>query len=300
METIISSKTRTVRIGPDRPFVMIGERINPTGRKKLAAEMAAGDFSRVEADAVAQVEAGAQMLDVNSGIPLADEPAIMAEAIRRVQAVTDVPLSIDSSVIAALEAGLAAYQGKALLNSVTGEEERLEVMLPLVKKYGCAVIGISNDETGISEDPDVRLEVARKIINRAADYGIPKEDILIDPLVMPVGAVRYAGRSVFRIIRRCREELGVNTCCGASNVSFGLPGRPRLNSAFITMLIASGLPSAITNPLEEEIRMAILAADVMMGHDENCMTWLRANRGGAGREERRAERQSARRAGESE
>jgi 5-methyltetrahydrofolate--homocysteine methyltransferase len=278
--------------------VIIGERINPTGRKRLAAEMAAGDYTRVESDAMAQVEAGAQMLDVNAGIPLADEPAILAEAIRRVQAVVDVPLSIDSSVVAALETGLAAYRGKPLLNSVTGEEERLERILPLVKKYGCAVIGISNDETGISEDPDQRFAMAKKIVERAEDHGIPRADVLIDPLVMPVGAVRYAGRSVFRIIRRCVEELGVNTCCGASNVSFGLPGRPQLNAAFLSMALGAGLPCAITNPLEEEIKMAILAADVMIGNDENCITWLRANRGGADRAALREGRRAARRAGE--
>jgi 5-methyltetrahydrofolate--homocysteine methyltransferase len=295
METIFSSRTQTVRVGPDQPFVIIGERINPTGRKSLAAEMAAGDFSRVEADALAQVAAGARMLDVNAGIPLADEPGILAEAIRRVQAVTDVPLSIDSSIVEALEAGLGAYQGKPLLNSVTGEEERLERVLPLVKKYGAAVIGISNDETGISEDPDARFEIAKKIVERALDHGIPREDVLIDPLVMPVGAVRYAGRSVFRLARRCQKELKVNTCCGASNVSFGLPGRPGLNAAFLSMAIGAGLPCAITNPLEQEIKMAILAADVMMGNDENCQTWLMANRGGQDRDARRAERRAARR-----
>ncbi len=293
-ETIFSSHTKTVRVSPDLPFVIIGERINPTGRKMLAAEMAAGDYSRVESDALAQVQAGAQMLDVNAGIPLADEPAILAEAIRRVQAIVDVPLSIDSSIVDALEVGLAAYQGKPLLNSVTGEDERLERILPLVRKYGCAVIGISNDETGISEDPDVRFQVAKKIVERAEDHGIPRADVLIDPLVMPVGAVRYAGRSVFRLIRRCVEELGVNTCCGASNVSFGLPGRPTLNAAFLSMAIASGLPCAITNPLEEEIKKAILAADVMMGHDENCTSWIVANRGGQDASDRRAERRARR------
>jgi 5-methyltetrahydrofolate--homocysteine methyltransferase len=300
VETIVSSKTKTVRMGPGLPFVIIGERINPTGRKRLAAEMVGGDYSRVEADALAQVEAGAHMLDVNAGIPLADEPAILAEAVRRVQAITDVPLSIDSSVVAALEAGLAAYQGKPLVNSVTGEEERLEAVLPLVRKYNAAVIGISHDEAGISQDPDVRFEVARKIVERAADHGIPREDVLIDPLVMPVGAVQGAGASVFRLVRRCREELGVNTICGASNVSFGLPDRPTLNATFIAMAIAAGMPCAITNPLEQEIKKAILAADVMMGHDENCANWLTAHRGGADREARRAERRARRRGGEAE
>lgn len=277
-ETIISSKTKTVIIGPERPFTIIGERINPTGRKLLAREMAAGNYERVVNDAIAQVQAGAHMLDVNAGIPLADEPAILAEAVRLVQSVTDVPLSIDSSIVEALERGLAAYEGKALLNSVTGEEERLEVVLPLVKKYGCAVIGISNDETGISEDPDVRFAVAKKIVERAMDYGIPREDVLIDPLVMPIGALRYAGKQVFRIVHRCLTELGVNTCCGASNVSFGLPNRGPLNGTFLAMAMSAGMTSAITNPIEEHIKTAIMAADVMMGHDENCLDWIAANR----------------------
>ncbi|MCB0182148.1 MAG: dihydropteroate synthase [Anaerolineae bacterium] len=278
LETVISSKTKTVIIGPERPFTIIGERINPTGRKLLAAEMAAGNFERVIKDARAQVEAGAHMLDVNAGIPLADEPAILAETVKLVQSITDAPLSIDSSIVAALESGLAAYEGKALLNSVTGEEERLEVVLPLVKKYGAAVIGISNDETGISEDPDVRFAVAKKIVERAMDYGIPKEDVIIDPLVMPIGAMRYAGQQVFAILRRLREELDVNSCCGASNVSFGLPNRGPLNGNFLAMMIANGLTSAITNPIEHEIKQSIMVADVMMGHDENCLAWIQANR----------------------
>jgi 5-methyltetrahydrofolate--homocysteine methyltransferase len=227
---------------------------------------------------------------VNAGIPLADEPTILAQAIRLVQSVTDVPLSIDSSIVAALERGLEAYEGKALVNSVTGEDERLESVLPLVKKYGAAVIGISNDETGISEDPNVRFAVARKIVERAMDYGIPREDVLIDPLVMPIGAVRYAGRQVFEIVRRCRDELGVNTCCGASNVSFGLPNRALLNAAFLAMAIGAGLTSAITNPLETDIKQAIKAADVMMGHDEHCAAWIQMSRGdqnGSERPERR-------------
>ncbi len=277
-DTIFSSKTRTVIIGPDRPFTIIGERINPTGRKVLAREMAAGNYDRVISDALAQVAAGAHMLDVNAGIPLADEPAILAEAIRIVQSITDVPLSIDSSIVKALESGLAAYEGKPLVNSVTGEDERLEVVLPLIKKYGAAVIAISNDETGISEDPDVRFAVAKKIVERAMDYGIPREDVLIDPLVMPIGAMRYAGRQVFRIVRRVQDELGCNTCCGASNVSFGLPNRPPLNATFLAMAIASGLTAAITNPIEHEIKQALMAADVFTGNDENCAAWIQASR----------------------
>lgn len=277
-ETIISSKTQTVIIGPDRSFTIIGERINPTGRKALAREMAAGNYDRVVSDAIAQVAAGAHILDVNAGIPLADEPAILAKAIRIVQSVVEVPISIDSSIVKALEAGLAVYEGKALVNSVTGEDERLESVLPLVKKYNAAVIAISNDETGISEDPDVRFAVAKKIVERAVDHGIKRENVIVDPLVMPVGAVRYAGRQVFSIVRRVQDELGCNTCCGASNVSFGLPNRAPLNSAFLTMAIASGLTSAITNPLESEIKQALMAADVMMGHDENCTAWIQATR----------------------
>ncbi|MFO0227489.1 MAG: dihydropteroate synthase, partial [Gammaproteobacteria bacterium] len=213
-DTIISSATKEVVIGFDRPFVIIGERINPTGRKILAAEMAAGDYTRVISDALAQVEAGAHMLDVNAGIPLADEPAILAEAVKIVQSITDVPLSIDSSIVAALESGLSVYKGKALVNSVTGEEERLEQVLPLVKKSGAAVVAISNDETGISEDPDVRFAVAKKIVERTADYGIPRSDVVVDPLVMPIGAINQAGVQVMRLVRRLRDELKVNTTCG--------------------------------------------------------------------------------------
>ncbi len=276
-ETVLSSATREVAIGFDRPFVIIGERINPTGRKKLAEEMAAGNFDTVVADAIAQVEAGAQMLDVNAGIPLADEPAILARTVELVQGITDVPLSIDSSIVAALEAGLAAYQGKALVNSVTGEEDRLESVLPLVARYGAAVVAITNDESGISEDPDVRFEVARTIVSRAADHGIPREDVVVDPLVMPIGALGGAGRQVFHIVRRLREELGVNTTCGASNVSFGLPNRTALNAAFLPMAIASGLTSAITSPLHPEMLLAVKAADVLMGNDSHCAGWIARN-----------------------
>ena len=278
MDTVPRSSTQTVLIGLGRPFVIIGERINPTGRKRLAAELAAGDFSRVIADAKAQVEAGAHVLDVNAGVPLADEAELLAEAIRLVQQTVEVPVCIDSSVLSALEAGLKAAQGKPLVNSVTGEEERLEAVLPLVAERGAAVIGISNDETGISYDPAERFKVAQKIVERAERYGIPREDVIIDPLAMPVGAVQGAGRHLFEIVRRVREELGCNTVCGASNISFGLPNRQALNATFVAMAIAAGMPCAITNPLEAEIMTAIRAADVMMGHDENCMVWIQAQR----------------------
>ena len=276
--TVISSATKEVVIGFDRPFVMIGERINPTGRKLLAEEMKNGDFSRVEADALAQVAAGAQMLDVNAGIPLADEPALLARAIQLVQGITDVPLSIDSSIVEALEAGLAVYKGKPLVNSVTGEDEQMERVLPLVAKYGAAVVAISNDETGISTDPDVRFNVAKKIVNRAADYGIPASDIVVDPLVMPIGAMGTAGRQVFALLGRLVTELKVNTTCGASNVSFGLPARNNITGTFLAMAISNGMTSAIMNPLHPEVKAMVMAADVLAGIDQDCAAGIRANR----------------------
>jgi len=272
--TIISSKTKEIIIGPDQPFVIIGERINPTNRKLLAEEMKAGNLERVQQDAMSQVNAGAQILDVNAGVPLADEPKILADSIKLIQSISDVPLCIDSSIVEALKCGLEAYQGKALLNSVTGEEERLETVLPLVKQFGCAVIGISNDDSGISEDINVRFEVAKKIVERAMDHGIPKEDVLIDPLVMPIGAINDAGKQVLELIKKLQNELQVNTTCGASNLSFGLPNRHGLNTAFIAMAIANGMPCAITNPLEKEIMQSIRGANVVMGHDPECSDWI--------------------------
>lgn len=277
-QTIISSNTKEVKIGSDHPFVVIGERINPTGRKLLAEEMKAGNLERVKEDAISQVTAGAQMLDVNAGVPLADEPKILADSIKLIQSITDAPLCIDSSIVEALKRGLEVYEGKALLNSVTGEEERLESVLPLVKKFGCAVIGISNDDTGISEDINVRFDVAKKIVERAMDHGIPKEDVIIDPLVMPVGAINDAGRQVLELIKKLQTELKVNTTCGASNLSFGLPNRHGLNTAFIAMAIASGMPCAITNPLEKEIMQSIRGANVVMGHDPECSDWIKSYR----------------------
>ncbi|MDP6104118.1 MAG: dihydropteroate synthase [Gammaproteobacteria bacterium] len=272
--TTLSSMKAEVTIGFGQPFVMIGERINPTGRKILAEEMKSGDYSRVEADAVAQVMAGAQMLDINAGIPLADEPAILAESIRRVQAVVDVPLCIDSSIIEALEAGLAVYEGRALVNSTTGETEVLERVLPLVKKYNAAVVAISNDESGISQDPNERFKVAKKIVEHASDYGIKPQDVVVDPLVMPIGAISQAGNQVFDLVRKLRSELKVNTTCGASNVSFGLPQRNGINNAFLPMSIAAGMTSAIVNPLHPELVQAIRAADVLTGVDDGCGSWI--------------------------
>ena len=277
-DTIISSASQEVVIGFDRPFAVIGERINPTGRKLLAEEMKNGDFSRVEADALAQVAAGATILDINAGIPLADEPAILAKTIQLVQALVDVPLCIDSSIIDALEAGLAVYKGKALLNSVTGEDESLDRVLPLVKKYGAAVVAISNDETGISQDINVRFEVAKKIVQRAADYGIPASDVVVDPLVMPVGAINTSGRQVMELVHRLRNELKVNTTCGASNFSFGLPNRNGVNCAFIACAVASGMTSAIINPMHAEVMLGVRGGNLMMGHDPECKDWIKAYR----------------------
>ena len=297
IRTILESKTKSAIISPEMPFTIIGERINPTGRKALAREMAAGDFSRVEKDALAQVAAGAHILDVNAGIPMIDEPAVLAEVIKIVMSVTDTPICIDSSVIEALESGLNAYEGKALVNSVTGEDDVLEQVLPIVKKHNAAVIAISNDETGISEDLDERFAVAVKIVERAMDYGIPREDVVIDPLAMPIGAVAYAGKTLFRLVGRLQTELKVNTVCGASNVSFGLPNREALNAHFLSMAIANGLTSAITNPINKDIKTAILAANVFMAHDENCLNWIQANQSKADLEGRRGGRRSRRRRG---
>ena len=296
--TVVSSHSKEVIIGFDRPFCIIGERINPTGRKKLAAEMAAGDYSTVEKDCIAQVEAGAHMLDVNAGIPLADEPAILAETIKLVQSLTNTPLSIDSSIVEALESGLSVYQGKALVNSVTGEDEQMERVLPLVKKYGAAVVAISNDETGISEDPEVRFAVAKKIVERAADHGIPAADVVVDPLVMPIGALGGAGKQAFSIVRKLRDELGVNTTCGASNISFGLPNRHAMNAFFLAMAAGAGMTSAIMNPLHQEEMTGIMAADVLLNTDPDCRRWIKKFRepapegaeGEGGRRERRRRR----------
>ncbi|MGF1552209.1 MAG: methyltetrahydrofolate cobalamin methyltransferase [Paracoccaceae bacterium] len=283
--TVIESRTRAVAIGFEEPFCVIGERINPTGRKKLAAELEAGDFSTVERDALEQVGFGAMALDVNAGVvynsnpnPNETEPPLMRRLVTLVQDLVDVPLVIDSSVPGALVAGLETAQGRPLLNSVTGEEERLETVLPLVAKYNVPVVAISNDDTGISEDPEVRFAVAKKIVERAADHGIPAADIVVDPLVMPVGAMASAGRQVFALVRRLREELGVNTTCGASNVSFGLPNRHGVNAAFLPMAIASGMTSAIMNPCRPQEMEAVRAANLLMNHDPHGAAWIRANK----------------------
>ncbi len=274
MHTVLESKTKTVVIGEGLPFVMIGEKINPSGRKKLGAEMAEGNFERVKQDALAQVAAGAPMLDVNAGYPLGDEPAMLRQAVQTVQGVVDVPLCLDSSVFEALEAALSAYQGKALVNSVTGEEERLELILPLIKKYNAAVIGIANDETGISMDPEIRLSIAERIVQRAADHGIPPEDVVIDPLALTVAADPTAIQITLETIRLIRQNLGVNMTCGAGNTSFGLPNRAPLTAAYLSMAMYAGLTSAITDAMNETIRAAVRASDVMLGNDAYAVNWI--------------------------
>ena len=274
MDTVLSSRAREVVISIERPFVVIGERINPTGRKVLAAEMTQGRMDRVKADAAAQAAAGAHMLDVNAGLPLVDETELLVAAIKTVMEVTDVPICIDSSVVEALEAALAAYDGKALVNSVTGEEERLERILPLVRMHGAAVIGMANDETGISMIPEERLAIARRIVERAADHGISQADVVIDPIAMTVAAEPQAALVTLETMRLIRDELGNNMTCGASNVSFGLPDRGILNAAFLPLAMSAGLTCALTNPLIPEIRKAVLAGDLLLGRDDYAMRWI--------------------------
>jgi 5-methyltetrahydrofolate--homocysteine methyltransferase len=280
VETRLSSRGREVVVSGDLPFVIIGERINPTGRKVLAAEMKEGKMDRVRSDAIAQAAGGAHMLDVNAGIPAIDEPALLVATIKAVMEVCDLPICIDSSIIEALEAGLSAYEGKALVNSVTAEEERMERILPLVKKHGAAVIGMANDETGISMVPEERLALARRIIERAADYGIPQEDVIIDPIAMTVAADPTCGVITLETMRLIRDKLGNNMTCGASNVSFGLPDRATVNAAFLPLAMNAGLTCAITNPLVPEVRRAVLAGDLLLGHDEYAMRWIAHYRAG--------------------
>ncbi len=277
MDTVIQSRSKTVVIGSDKPFCIIGERINPTGRKAFAEELRAGDLSTVAADTLAQVAAGADLLDVNAGIPLVDEADLLARMLRLVQDTADIPICIDSSVIEALEAGLAAYEGKALVNSVTGEDDRLEEILPLVAKHGAAVIGLANDETGIPETPQQRLEIATKIVKAAGDHGIPPEDVVIDPLAMTVGAATDAVAVTLETIRLIRDELGVNMSLGASNVSFGLPRRHVLNASFLPMAMAAGLTSAIMSTAEVVVD-SVRAADLLLGHDEWGSRWIAEHR----------------------
>ncbi len=277
MDTVVQSRSRTVVIGPDQPFCVIGERINPTGRKAFQAQLQAGDLSQLETDVPQQVEGGADMLDVNVGDPLADEIELMRQAIPLVQGLTEVPLCIDSSVIEALEAGLDVYEGKALVNSVTGEDERLEAILPIVARHGAAVIGLANAED-IPMEPERRLEVAKKIVSVAGDHGIPPEDIVIDPLAMPVGAEPRAVTLFVETVRLIREGLGVNMTCGASNTSFGLPGRHTLGAAFLAIAQSHGLTSAIMDARNRETVEAVRATDFLLGHDEWGARWIANHR----------------------
>ena len=278
METTLSSKTGQVLIGPDQPFVVIGERINPTRRKKLLEAMRQGDFSIALADARAQIAAGAQVLDVNAGVPGANEPELLAELVRAVLSVADVPLCFDSANPNALAAALAIYPGKALINSTTGEEHMLEKVLPLAAQYHAAVIGVLTDETGIPPTPEARLAVAQKIITRASAYGIPAQDIIVDCLALPVGAEWTSGKVTLDTMQLVRRELGVNLSLGASNVSFGLPDRKTINVAYLALGIARGLTAAITDPTVPEIRSTLLACDLLMGRDEYAMNWISAFR----------------------
>jgi 5-methyltetrahydrofolate--homocysteine methyltransferase len=275
VETVLQSQSKTVVIGPQQPFCIIGERINPTGRKTFQAQLQAGDLSQIEIDVAEQGNADA--LDVNVGDPLADEVALMAEAIPLVQSLTDAPLCIDSSVIEALEAGLDAYEGKPLVNSVTGEDDRLEAILPLVARHGAAVIGLANDDE-IPMEPARRLEVARKIVSAAGDHGIPPEDVVIDPLAMPVGAEPRAVTLFLETVRLLREELGVNMTCGASNTSFGLPGRHTLGAAFLAIAQSHGLTSAIMDARRPETVEAVRATDFLLGRDEWGARWIAKHR----------------------
>ena len=284
-KTIVESSNRSVVIGFDEPFCIIGERINPTGRKKLAMELEAENFDTVVKDALEQVKAGANILDINAGVvynsnpnPNETEPVLMKKLIELVQDTVEVPLCIDSSVPGALEEGLKSAKGRPLLNSVTGEEERLDSILPLVKKYNVPVVAISNDDTGISEDPEVRFRVAKKIVERASDFGIPPADIVVDPLVMPIGAMATAGQQVFELVKKLKTELKVNTTCGASNISFGLPNRHSINSTFLPMAIASGMTSAIMNPTNPNELHSIYAANLLMNRDKNGANWIKRNR----------------------
>ncbi len=277
MDTVLRSRSSTVTIGAEQPFCIIGERINPTGRKAFAEELRGGDLSTVTVDALAQVQAGADMLDVNAGIPLVDEPELLQAMLRTVQEAVDVPICIDSSVIEALEAGLSVYEGRALVNSVTAEDERLDEILPLVARHGAAVIGLANDETGIPETPAKRLECARKIVSAAGDHGIAAADVIIDPLAMTVGADTEAVTITLETISLIRDELGVNMCLGASNVSFGLPQRHVLGAAFLPMAMAAGLTSAIMSTAEVCVE-SVRAADLLLGHDPWGTGWIAAHR----------------------
>jgi 5-methyltetrahydrofolate--homocysteine methyltransferase len=294
VHTILSSASKTVRIGDDQPFAIIGERINPTGRKIFQLQLRAGDLSRIEIDVKEQADGGAMLLDVNMGAPLADEAELMRQAVPLIQRLTDLPLVIDSSIIEVLDAGLAVYQGKALVNSVTAEDERLAAILPLVKKYGAAVIGLPNDEEEIPEEPARRVELARKLIHTATvQYKIPIEDIVIDPLAMPVGADTLHPQRTLETIARLKDEFGVNMTLGASNVSFGMPDRHSIAAAFLPIAISHGLTSAIMDARSPQIVRSVKAADLVLNRDEWGANWIAAHRAQQAREKAQAQSQGA-------
>jgi 5-methyltetrahydrofolate--homocysteine methyltransferase len=279
MHTLLRSPSREVVIGPDQPFCIIGERINPTGRKAFAEQLREGDLSQVVVDVEEQVAMGAHVLDVNMGVPLTDEAGLLSRSVRLVQEHTDLPLCIDSSIVEALEAGLQAYEGKALVNSVTCEEDRLERVLPLVKEHGAAVICLANDESGIPQTADERLDVCRRLVDIVHErWEIPMEDIIIDPLAMTVGADPQAVVVTLETIRRIRGEFGLNMTLGASNTSFGLPGRHALNAAFLVVASYAGLSSAIMDARTAQTVDACRAADLLLGRDEWGMNWIAAHR----------------------
>jgi 5-methyltetrahydrofolate--homocysteine methyltransferase len=278
LTTVVSSKTQTVEINRDSPTVIIGERINPTGRKLMLKAMKEGDFEMVRNDALSQVAAGAKILDVNTGVPGVDETALMKKALSTVMEAVEVPLCIDTADIDALAAGLELYEGKALINSVNGEERSLSTVLPLAKEHGAAVIALCMDDDGIPETADQRLAVAGKIIERAAKLGIPMEDIVIDPLALTMGADHTAGFVAMEAIQKIVAEFGVNITMGASNISFGMPERKHINSTFIAMAIHAGMTCPITNPLTSQVAIAVLAADLSMGRDDYGMNWIKAYR----------------------
>ncbi|MBW1888362.1 MAG: dihydropteroate synthase, partial [Deltaproteobacteria bacterium] len=273
-ETTVSSTTKTVVIGPRHPIVIIGERINPTGRKKLAKAIESGNLDIVQSEATRQVEEGAHILDVNVGVSGIDEPRMLKEAILAIREVTDVPLCIDSALPKALEAGLEVYEGKALVNSVNGEEIKLKQILPLVKDYGAAVIGLTMDDEGIPREAEKRLKIAGKIVERAEKMGIPREDVIIDPLAMAVSADHRAGLETIKALQLIRNELGVNQTLGLSNISFGLPERASINAVFLAMAVLSGLTCPIVDPTGWEMQKALLVSNMLLGKDEYCMNYI--------------------------
>ena len=278
-ETVLRSATKEVVIGHGHRFCLIGERINPTGRRIFQEQLRAGDLSAIERDVKAQVDGGADVLDINMGVPLTDEPELLAKAIRMVQSLTDLPICIDSSVVEALEAGLSVYQGRALVNSITAEDDRMAAILPLVKQYDAAIIALPNDHDEIPMEADKRLDLTAKIVRVATqEYGIALADIVIDPLAMPIGADTSTSLVTMECMRRIRDEFGLNMTCGASNVSFGMPDRHTLGAAWLPMAMTAGLTSAIMDTRTPQIVEAVKAADVFLGHDDWGMAWISAHR----------------------